>query len=146
MAGSALAGRLLAPSLNIRVERYMQAVFAASALALFVPVIFNRTKAVNEADSLKADAPGWRLPLLACLSRLHIPMPRRSTNLTAWRMAPQGDWSCKPYGVHRSVKHKGATPEVWDDQLGGRMLLTALAALCRHVIPGADPVGGFLHV
>ena len=58
MAGSALAGRLLAPSLNIRVERYMQAVFAVSALALFVPVIFNRTKAVDEADSLKADAPG----------------------------------------------------------------------------------------
>ena len=58
MAGSALAGRLLAPSLNIRVERYMQAVFAASALALFVPVIFNRTKALDDKDSLKADAPG----------------------------------------------------------------------------------------
>ena len=80
MAGSALAGRLLAPSLNIRVERYMQAVFAVSALALFVPVIFNRTKAVDEADSLKADAPGedcHRQP--ACLFGLHILMPRRNT-------------------------------------------------------------------
>ena len=60
MAGSALAGRLLAPALNVRVERYMQAVFAVSAVALFVPVIFNRTKATGEADSLKADAPGER--------------------------------------------------------------------------------------
>ena len=58
MAGSALAGRLLAPALNIRVERYMQAVFAVSAVALFVPVIFNRTKAPDDTDSLKADAPG----------------------------------------------------------------------------------------
>lgn len=58
MAGSALAGRLLAPALNVRVERYMQAVFAVSAVALFVPVIFNRTKAPDETDSLKADAPG----------------------------------------------------------------------------------------
>ena len=58
MAGSALAGRLLAPALNVRVERYMQAVFAVSAMALFVPVVFNRTKATEEADSLKADAPG----------------------------------------------------------------------------------------
>ena len=58
MAGSALAGRLLAPSAgNIRVERYMQTVFAVSAVALFVPVIFNRTQAL-EADSLNADAPG----------------------------------------------------------------------------------------
>ncbi|BDA45879.1 Molybdate-anion transporter [Coccomyxa sp. Obi] len=58
MAGSALAGRLLAPSPgNIRVERYMQTVFAVSAIALFVPVIFNRTKAA-ETDSLNADAPG----------------------------------------------------------------------------------------
>lgn len=58
MAGSALAGRLLAPSAgNVRVERYMQAVFAVSAVALFVPVIFNRTQ-TTEADSLKADAPG----------------------------------------------------------------------------------------
>ena len=62
MAGSALAGRLLAPSLNIRVERYMQAVFAVSAVALFVPVIFNRTQATEEADSLKADAPGENAP------------------------------------------------------------------------------------
>ncbi|CAL5220451.1 g2470 [Coccomyxa viridis] len=58
MAGSALAGRLLAPALNVRVERYMQAVFAVSAVALFVPVIFNRTKAPDDTDSLKADAPG----------------------------------------------------------------------------------------
>ena len=58
MAGSALAGRLLAPALNVRVERYMQAVFAVSAAALFVPVIFNRTRAVEETDSLKAGAPG----------------------------------------------------------------------------------------
>lgn len=58
MAGSALAGRLLAPSAgNIRVERYMQTVFAVSAVALFVPVIFNRTQA-PETDSLNADAPG----------------------------------------------------------------------------------------
>ncbi len=62
MAGSALAGRLLAPSLNIRVERYMQAVFAVSAVALFVPVIFNRTQTTEEADSLKADAPGETAP------------------------------------------------------------------------------------
>lgn len=64
MAGSALAGRLLAPALNIRVERYMQAVFAVSAVALFVPVIFNRTQSTGENDSLKANAPGercWRV-------------------------------------------------------------------------------------
>ncbi len=61
MAGSALAGRLLAPALNVRVERYMQAVFAVSAVALFVPVIFNRTKAPDETDSMKVDAPGERL-------------------------------------------------------------------------------------
>lgn len=60
MAGSALAGRLLAPQLqHIRVERYMQAVFAVSAIALFIPVIFNRSR-VEEADSLNAEAPGAR--------------------------------------------------------------------------------------
>ena len=67
MAGSALAGRLLAPTLNIRVERYMQAVFAVSAAALFVPVIFNRTRAVEETDSMKAGAPG-NPSKLSCLS------------------------------------------------------------------------------
>lgn len=59
MAGSALAGRLLAPSVGyIPVERYMQIVFAASAVALFVPVIFNRTY-VPESNSLNIDAPGY---------------------------------------------------------------------------------------
>ena len=45
-----------------RVERYMQGVFALSAAAMFVPVIFHTTR-VSETDSLNKDAPGmtrWR--------------------------------------------------------------------------------------
>ena len=40
-----------------RVERYMQGVFALSAAAMFVPVIFHTTR-VTETDSLNKDAPG----------------------------------------------------------------------------------------
>lgn len=40
-----------------RVERFMQVVFAISATALFVPVIFH-TATVSETDSLNKDAPG----------------------------------------------------------------------------------------
>jgi MFS transporter, MFS domain-containing protein family, molybdate-anion transporter len=43
MAGSALAGRLLAQGSKAKVERYMQVVFAASAACLFVPVVYHRT-------------------------------------------------------------------------------------------------------
>ncbi|KAK9829693.1 hypothetical protein WJX72_007390 [[Myrmecia] bisecta] len=68
MAGSALAGRLLATSSRVRPEKYMQTVFAISAVSLFVPVIFHRTTA-DEYDSLSPDAPGitWegKLQLMA---------------------------------------------------------------------------------
>ena len=86
MAGSALAGRLLAPSLNIRVERYMQAVFAVSALALFVPVIFNRTQVADDADSLKGDAPGGDHRCQhACLgSKFSCPGRADTSQHTAW--------------------------------------------------------------
>ncbi len=55
--GSALAGRLLASS-QYRVERYMQAVFAVAAAALFVPVLFHTT---NVPEALASDkSPGAR--------------------------------------------------------------------------------------
>lgn len=57
MSGSALAGRLLVTQSKYRVERFMQAVFALSATAMFVPVIFHTTS-VKETDSLNPDAPG----------------------------------------------------------------------------------------
>ncbi len=53
MAGSALAGRLLANQARYRVERYMQAVFALAAAALFVPVLFHTS---NVAETLADDA------------------------------------------------------------------------------------------
>jgi hypothetical protein len=39
----------------------MQAVFALSAVAMFVPVIFHTTS-VKETDSLNPDAPGTHQP------------------------------------------------------------------------------------
>mmetsp|Transcript_13957 Transcript_13957/g.42093 ORF Transcript_13957/g.42093 Transcript_13957/m.42093 type:complete len:460 (-) Transcript_13957:1680-3059(-) len=56
MVGSAIAGRLLSNS-RWKPERYMQIVFAVSAAAVFVPVLYHRTTA-EETDSLNKDAPG----------------------------------------------------------------------------------------
>lgn len=57
MAGSALAGRLLASSSGYKPERYMQTVFAVSAVTLFVPVMFHMHR-TSEQSSLDPDAPG----------------------------------------------------------------------------------------
>jgi MFS family permease len=56
MVGSAIAGRILGSS-KYKPEKYMQVVFAVSAAALFVPVLYHRTRN-EETDSLNKDAPG----------------------------------------------------------------------------------------
>ena len=73
MAGSALAGRLLANTARYRVERYMQAVFALAAAALFVPVLFHTS---NVAETLADDAsPGARSGA-AQQKAAHVAVPR----------------------------------------------------------------------
>lgn len=53
MVGSATAGRLLSGNSKIKVERYMQAVFAIGAVCLSVPVFFHfRDDAAVKQDSL----------------------------------------------------------------------------------------------
>lgn len=69
MAGSAVAGRLLAPNSGYKVERYMQTVFIVAALTMFVPVVFHMDS-VTEDDSRAGQPIGWngKLQLLAfCL-------------------------------------------------------------------------------
>lgn len=50
MAGSALAGWLLATDSRAKVERYMQWVFAGSAVTLFVPVLFHNSNTEDASD------------------------------------------------------------------------------------------------
>ncbi|KAL3149800.1 hypothetical protein ABBQ38_013625 [Trebouxia sp. C0009 RCD-2024] len=57
MAGSALAGRLLAHASGYKPERYMQTVFAVSAATLTVPVAFHLQRS-SETSSLDPNAPG----------------------------------------------------------------------------------------
>eukprot|EP00891_Asterochloris_glomerata_P001066 jgi/Astpho2/1066/e_gw1.00017.7.1_t len=57
MAGSALAGRLLAQGSKHNPERYMQLVFAVSSVTMLVPVLFHLSQS-KERDSLDPNAPG----------------------------------------------------------------------------------------
>lgn len=57
MAGSALAGRLLAQGSGHKPERYMQTVFGVSAVTLLVPVAYHLQR-TSEASSLDPNAPG----------------------------------------------------------------------------------------
>ncbi|KAK9826741.1 hypothetical protein WJX81_003787 [Elliptochloris bilobata] len=104
MAGSALAGRLLANPAQYRVERYMQGVFALAAAALFVPVIFHTS---NVAEALANDAsPGisWEgklqmaafcvfeaavglfWPSMMKMRSQHVPEETRSTIINFFRI------------------------------------------------------------
>lgn len=83
MAGSALAGRLLANPAHYRVERYMQAVFALAAAALFVPVLFHTS---NVAEALADDASPGAHSRTAQLKAAHFRIAR--THVPARLQAP----------------------------------------------------------
>ena len=58
MVGSAIAGRLLSNNSKFKVEKFMQVVFGASALCLFVPVLFHRNQEGGDADATAAGVDG----------------------------------------------------------------------------------------
>lgn len=57
MAGSALAGKLLAQGHHCKVEKYMQLVFVVSAACLFVPVLYHREEVAFGTDA--TDGLSW---------------------------------------------------------------------------------------
>ncbi|KDD74871.1 hypothetical protein H632_c1020p0 [Helicosporidium sp. ATCC 50920] len=103
MVGSALVGRLLAPGTGRRVERYMQAVFVASAACLLVPVFVHSGGTVQTVDPATGGLALWgrvQLAAFCCFELLvgmfwpsmmtmrsaHVPEEMRSTVINIFRV------------------------------------------------------------